>query len=96
MLAYTIFFLNTPFLDKKYIYHYIDNFNFHIIFQLFYENIFLIFLAINFYPKKLPINYFDEIVFNYKKIVYLLVNISEKDELIKNLNISNLNFQILT
>ena len=96
MLAYTIFFLNTPFLDKKYIYHYIDNFNFHIIFQLFYENIFLIFLVINFYPKKLPINYFDEIVFNYKKIVYLLANISEKQELIKNLNISNLNFQILT
>ena len=94
MIAYSIFFLNTPFLDKKYIYYYVDNTGIHIIFQLFYENIFIIFFAIIFYPTELPRDYFDEIVFNYKTMVYLLVNISEKenDEKNKKLNISKLTF----
>ena len=96
IIAYTSLFLNTPFLDKKYIYKYIDNFSIHFVFQLFYENLFLIFLAIVFYPTKLPENYFDEVVFNYKKKVFLFANISEKeDKTNKGLNISNLTFEKL-
>ena len=99
IIAYTTLFLNTPFLDKKYIYNYIDNFSIHFIIQLFFENIFLIFLAINFYPTILPDHYFDEVVFNYKKKVFLIANISqnEKDKDKDNikLNISNLTYEKL-
>ena len=97
ILAYTIFFLNTPFLDKKYIYCYVDNMSLHIIFQLFYENIFIIFFTIIFYPTELPNEYFDEIIFNYNNNAYLLVNVyeQEKDEKNKKLNISKLSFERL-
>ena len=96
-LAYTIFFLNTPFLEKIYIYKYIDNFQIHYIFQLFSEILFLILSVIVFYPTKLPRHYFDRIVFNYKKTVLLFVNISEKekDKTNKRFNISDLNFKML-
>ena len=100
MIIYSIFFLITPILDYKYIYDYVDNFNIHLIFQLFYETIFILLLTIVYFPKKLPINYFDEVVFNYKGKVFLLANISEEENDIinknsKNLNISNLTFEKL-
>ena len=96
VLAYTITFLNTPILDKKYIYRYVDNFSIHIVFQLFYENIFFIYFVIIFYPKTLPMYYFEDIVFNYKAKVFLLANISEENDGDKKLNISNLTANKLT
>ena len=99
MAVYTLFFMISPLIEYKYTYHYIDNFEVHLIFQLFYETIFFTLLTIVFYPKKLPRNYFDEIVFNYKSLVFLLANIGGKENDIKindkKLNISNLNYNLL-
>ena len=99
MTVYAIFFIISPLIEYKYTYIYIDNFTIHFILQLFYETIFFILLIIVFYPKKLPRNYFDEIVFNYKSLVYLLANIGgkENDNKINDqkLNISNLNYKLL-
>ena len=90
LFAYAIIFLNSPIIDKKYIYGYIDNFSIYLIFQLFYENVFLIFFVIIFYPKTLPMYYFDDVVFNYRAKVFLFANISEEKDGIQKLNISNL------
>jgi len=99
MVVYAIFFIISPLIEYKYTYTYIDNFTIHLILQLFYETIFFILLIIVFYPKKLPRNYFDDIVFNYKSLVFLLANIEgkENDNKIndKKLNISNLNYKLL-
>ena len=96
MVIYCVFFMITPIFDYKYIYLYIDNFNIHFIFQFFYETIFVLFISILFYPKELPPYYFDEIIFNYKVKVFLLANISEKENNIsKKLNISNLSFNVI-
>ena len=98
MFIYILFLINSPFLEHKIFYKYIDNFHIHLIFQFFYENVLLIFVVILFYPKKLPRRFFEDIVFNYKIKVFLLANISEKEKNRKKnnkLNISNLTFQKL-
>ena len=94
IISYTLLLLDTPFFEEKYIYDYIDNFSIHLIYQLFIENLFILILGIIFYPKKLPNYYFDDVIFNYKKKVFLLANISEKekDKINNKLNISNLTF----
>ena len=96
IITYTIFFINTPILEHKYIYYYIDNFNIHLIFQLFFECVFLLLLFILFYPRKLPRYYFDEVLFNYKIKVFLLADISVNQQgKNKSNNISNLTFEKL-
>ena len=98
MDVYTLFFMISPLIEYKYTYTYVDNFNIHLILQLFYETVFFILLTIVFYPKKLPRNYFDDIVFNYKSLVLLLANIGgnkNDNKIDEKLNISNLNYQLL-
>lgn len=97
IIFYSIFFMNSPLFEKKYIYCYIDNFSIHLTLQLFYENLFILLLAIIFFPKKLPRYYFDEIIFNYRIKVFLLANIYEQEnkKKTKTLNISNLSFEKL-
>jgi hypothetical protein len=87
MAIYAIVFLSSPIWEHKFIYNYIDNFNIHLVFQLFYETIFVLCFCIIYSPRKLPEYFFDEIVFNYKGKVFLLADISEENKL----NISNLN-----
>ena len=98
MDVYTLFFMISPLIEYKYTYTYVDNFNIHLILQLFYETVFFILLTIVFYPKKLPRNYFDDIVFNYKSLVLLLANIGgnkNDNKIDEKFNISNLNYQLL-
>ena len=92
MATYAIIFLSSPLWEYKFIYNYIDNFNIHLVFQLFYETIFILFFCVTFSPRKLPEYYFDEIVFNYKGKVFLLAYISEEKNNANKLNISNLDF----
>ena len=87
MAIYAIVFLSSPIWEYKFIYNYIDNFNIYLVFQLFYETIFVLCFCIIYSPRKLPEYFFDEIVFNYKGKVFLLADISEDNKL----NISNLN-----
>jgi hypothetical protein len=87
MAIYTIVFLSSPIWEYKFIFNYIDNFNIYLVFQLFYETIFVLCFCIIYSPRKLPEYFFDEIVFNYKGKVFLLADISEENKL----NISNLN-----
>ena len=87
MAIYAIVFLSSPIWEYKFIYNYIENFNIHLVFQLFYETIFVLCFCIIYSPRKLPEYFFDEIVFNYKGKVFLLADISEDNKL----NISNLN-----
>ena len=86
MAIYAIVFLSSPIWEYKFIYNYIENFNIHLVFQLFYETIFVLCFCIIYSPRKLPEYFFDEIVFNYKGKVFLLADISEDNKL----NISNL------
>ena len=82
-----------PFIDRKLIYHYIYNYHLHFIFQLFYEALFCLGLDIIFIPQELPRFFYDEIVYNYKEIVFLEADIFEEDDEEshnKKLNISNL------
>ena len=90
MAIYALVFLLSPIWEYKYIYNYIDNFNIHLVFQLFYETIFVLCFCIVFSPRKLPEFYFDEIVFNYKGKVFLIADISEDKNNDNKLNIANL------
>jgi hypothetical protein len=94
MLIYALVFLSSPTWEYKFIYNYIENFNIHLVFQLFYETIFMLCFCIIFSPRKLPEFYFDEIVFNYKGKVFLVADVSEKNDADK-LNLSNLNYNKL-
>jgi hypothetical protein len=87
MIIYALVFLSSPIWEYKFVYNYIDNFNIHLVFQLFYETIFVLCFCIIFSPRKLPEFYFDEIVFNYKGKVFLIADISEDKNKLK---ISNL------
>ena len=92
---WTIF---SPLIDKKIIYSYIYNYHLHFVLQLFYEVIFCLGLDIIFIPQKLPRYFYDEIIYNYKEIVFLEADIFEGDDEEnhnKKLNISNLTFDKL-
>ena len=78
MLIYNLFFIISTSIEHDYIYSYIDNIKIHLSLQLFYEAVFFIFLYIIFFPIKLPRYYYDKVIFNYKNIVNLRVNISQK------------------
>ena len=90
MVIYALVFLSSPIWEYKFVYNYIDNFNIHLVFQLFYETIFVLCFCIIFSPRKLPEFYFDEIVFNYKGKVFLIADISEDKNNKNKLKISNL------
>lgn len=105
---YSIFFILTTFLDYNYIFLYVNSYNIHFIFQLFYESIFIIFFLVSFFPKKLPDCYYDDVVFKYKSQIVLKANIYEEEndniniineindnDYSTNLNISNLTLDIL-
>ena len=82
-----------PIIDRKLIYHYVYNYHLHFIFQLFYEAVFCLGLNIIFIPQELPRYFYDEVIFNYKQIIFLEADIFEEDDENshnKKLNISNL------
>ena len=82
-----------PVIDRKLIYHYVHNYHLHFIFQLFYEAVFCLGLDIIFIPQELPRYFYDEVIYNYKEIIFLEADIFEEDDENshnKTLNISNL------
>ena len=92
IVTYTIFFMITPFLDRYFIYFYANSYNIHFTFQIFYESIFFIFFFIAFFPQKLPENYFDDIVFKYKKQIFLVAYINEEKRFNSINDISDLDY----
>lgn len=88
----------SPLIEKLLIYKYIYNYHLHYIFVIFYEANFCIGLNIIFIPKTLPNNFYEEIIYNYKGMVYLIADIYEGDDEEnhnKKLNISNMTFNDL-
>ena len=95
---YSLWIMIFPIIEKQLIYSYIYNYHLHYVLQLFIEAIFCIGLNIIFIPKKLPRYFFDEIVYNYRELVYLEADVYEGDDEenhLKKLNISKLSFNIL-
>ena len=76
----------TPYFDYNFLVFYANNYNIHFIFQLFFETIFIIFFLVSFFPKKLPEQYYDDVVFKYKHQVFLIANIYEEENYIKRIN----------
>ena len=95
---YSLWIMIFPIIEKQLIYSYIYNYHLHYVLQIFIEAIFCIGLNIIFIPKKLPRYFFDEIVYNYRELVYLEADVYEGDDEEnhnKKLNISKLSFNIL-
>ena len=88
----------SPLIERKIIYKYLYNYHLHYLFLMFYEANFCLGLDIIFIPKKLPRYFYDEIIYNYKEIVYLEADIFEGDDEENHnikLNISNMSFKDL-
>ena len=83
----------SPFIEREIIYAYLYNYQLQFIFYLFYEVSFFLVINLIFIPKTLPLNYYEDIVYHYKKIVTYEANIFEEDDEDnhnKKLNISKL------
>ena len=70
----------SPFIEREIIYAYLYNYQLQFIFYLFYEVSFFLVINLIFIPKTLPLNYYEDIVYHYKKIVTYEANIFEEDD----------------
>ena len=87
-----------PLIEKNIIYSYLNNYHLHFLFKIFYEGMFCLGLNIIFIPRKLPRYFYDEIIYNYKGLVFLVADVYEEDDEEnhnKKLNISKLSFKDL-
>ena len=87
-----------PLIEKNIIYSYLNNYHLHFLFKIFYEGMFCLGLNIIFIPRKLPRYFYDEIIYNYKGLVFLVADVYEGDDEEnhnKKLNISKLSFKDL-
>jgi len=94
---FCILILFTLFIEYQTIHIYIHDHYYHIIFISIYYCIVCAALNFTFISKRLPLNYFEAIIYDYKEYYYLIADISDRDNKNKNnLNISNLNLKNIT
>ena len=87
-----------PLIEKEIIYAYFYNYLFHYSFYLFYEVSFCLVLNIILIVKQLPANYFNDVVYNHRRLVNLEADIykgDDKENHNTELNISNLSSNYL-
>ena len=93
-IIYIILNIISPFIEHPLVFCYYYNIFFHYTFKIFYQVMFYLGLSIIFMPKTLPINFYNEIIYNYKEIICYDADIYENDDkssLNNKLNISILN-----
>ena len=87
-----------PLIEKEIFYAYLYNYQLHYSFYLFYAVNFCLVLNIIFFPKQLPNNYFDNVVYNFRRLENLEADIYEgdgKENHNTELNVSNLSSNYL-
>ena len=88
----------SPLIEKQIIYAYLYNYQLHYLFFSFYEVNFCLGLNIIFIPKRLPLYFFNDIIYSFRGLVNLEADLYEGDgehDNNKKLNISNLKIKDL-
>ena len=88
----------SPLIEKQIIYAYLYNYQLHYLFFSFYEVNFCFGLNIIFIPKRLPLYFFNDIIYSFRGLVNLEADLYEGDgehDNNKKLNISNLKIKDL-
>ena len=90
---HSLWIMISPLIEKQIIYAYLYNYQLHYLFFSFYEVNFCLGLNIIFIPKRLPLYFYNDIIYNYRGLVNLVADLYEEDGQKNNnkkLNISNL------